>query len=584
MRLRSGFLRAAQGRPVPLPQGNLSAAWFVPARTRHPEFIAWQRLEMQILSHIDRPMILSGTTAVTPSAAIHSRERFPAAEGQRKLSEASRNWTLPAVAAIAVATLAFLIPAFLNGFPFLYPDSGDYLVLTPQLYRSPFYSLFLLFAHMNRFIWNAVLVQALMLSWLLFILCRLYSSRPVTTFLILVALLVPFSSAAYFASFIMADIMTPLMFLALYILAFHLSELSRFDRICVFLFACLAACSHIAHITMGVGLLALIAVLLALTGNSWRMVVRRVGLLSLPIVLSVAALLLNNAVIHCAFTLYPAGNSLLMANLIEAGPGRRYLHDACPEAGYKICQIVDRLPRTANQLLWGGSYTALGGLRAMEDEAHTIVQATLWAYPEAVAAMVIQNFVSALHTHRPAYEFIPWTEEVPSMTALIDKKFGQEARDAYLGSAQSRGKVPRDLIGAIDDVAFPLSLLAFVWFSTIAVRRQMAEPASLAIIVACGFIGNALLTSAASGVFDRYQARLSWLFLAAGVLVWARLRDAPLPASRPFIQAVIATLRLQPGFEQARIVSGGSFDDEPITGEVGTSRSFGHGRLRPRKS
>ena len=130
-------------------------------------------------------MTLSGTTAVTPSAAVHPRERFPAAEGQCKLSEASRNWTLPGVAAIAVATLAFLIPAFLNGFPFLYPDSGDYLVLTPQLYRSPFYSLFLLFAHMNRFIWNAVLAQALMLSWLLFILCRLYSSRPVATFLLL---------------------------------------------------------------------------------------------------------------------------------------------------------------------------------------------------------------------------------------------------------------------------------------------------------------------------------------------------------------------------------------------------------------
>ena len=363
-------------------------------------------------------------TAVVP-AAVHLREAFQPEAAQRNHSHASRHWTLSSVAAIVLASFAFLIPAFLNGFPFLYPDSGDYLVLTPQLYRSPFYSLFLLFAHMNRFIWNAVLVQALVLSWLLFILCRLYSSRPVTTFLILVALLVPFSSAAYFASFIMADIMTPLMFLALYILAFHLSELSRFDSISVFLFACLATCSHIAHITMGVGLLALIAVLLALTGNSWRTVVRRVGLLSLPIVLSAAALLLNNAVIHRAFTLYPAGNSLLMASLIEAGPGRRYLHDACPEAGYKICRIADRLPRTANQLLWGGPYTALGGLRAMEDEARTIVQATLRAYPEEVAAMVIHNFVAALHTHRPAYEFIPWTGEVPSMTALIDKKFGQ---------------------------------------------------------------------------------------------------------------------------------------------------------------
>jgi hypothetical protein len=518
-------------------------------------------------------MTLSGTTAVTPSAAIHSRVSFPAAEGQRKLSEASRNWTLPGIAAIAVATVAFLIPAFLNGFPFLYPDSGDYLVLTPQLYRSPFYSLFLLFAHMNRFIWNAVLAQALVLSWLLFILCRLYSSRPVATFLLLVALLVPFSSAAYFASFIMADIMTPLMFLALYILAFHLSELSRFDRICVFLFACLATCSHIAHITMGAGLLVLIAVLLALTGKSWRMVARRVGLLSLPIVLSAAALLLNNAVIHRVFTLYPSSNSLLMASLIEAGPARRYLHDVCPEAGYKICRIADRLPVTANQLLWGGPYTALGGLRAMEDEARTIVRATLRAYPQEVAAMVFHNFFAALHTHRPAYEFIPWTGEVPSMTALIEKKFGSEARDAYLGSAQSRGQVPRGLIGAVDDIAFPLSLLAFVWFSVLAVRRQMVKPACLAILVVCGFLGNALLTSAASGVFDRYQARVSWLFLAAGVLVWARLRDAAVTASRTHIQSVLPALHLSSVMEEATAPSRTRLEGGPISGEVAVARS-----------
>ena len=516
---------------------------------------------MHDLSQIEQPMTSPKTATAVLPAAVHLREAFQAEAAQRSDIHAPRHWTLSSIAAIVLASFAFLIPAFLNGFPFLYPDSGDYLVLTPQLYRSPFYSLFLLFAHMNRFIWNAVLVQALVLSWLLFVLCRLYSSRPVATFLLLVALLVPFSSAAYFASFIMADIMTPLMVLALYILAFHWSELSPLDRICVFLFACLATCSHIAHITMGAGLIALIGLLLALTGASWRVVARRLGLLSLPIGLSAAALLLNNVVIHRTFALYPAGNSLLMANLIEAGPGRRYIQDVCPAAGYKICQIADRLPRTANQLLWGGSYSTLGGLRNMEEEAGTIVQATVRAYPQDILAMVICNFVAALQTHRPAQEFIPWTGEVPSMTALIDKRFGREARDAYLGSAQSTGRVPRQLIGAVDEVAFPMSLLLFSYVSTLALRRQMVEPACLAIITATGFIGNALLTSAASGIFDRYQARISWLFLAVGVLVWARLRDAPIPTPRPLNQWRLGVSPLNPGMEQAHATAGSPFEN-----------------------
>jgi hypothetical protein len=171
------------------------------------------------------------------------------------------------------------------------------------------------------------------------------------------------------------------------------------------------------------------------------------------------------------------------------------------------------------------------------------------------------------------------------MTALIEKKFGSEARNAYLGSAQSRGQVPRDLIGAVDDIAFPLSLLAFVWFSALAVRRQMVEPACLAILIVCGFLGNALLTSAASGGFDRYQARLSWLFLAAGVLVWARLRDAAVTASRPHIQSVLPALHLNPVMEGASAPSRTPREDEPASGEVAVARGpRGYRKLHARSS
>ena len=209
--------------------------------------------------------------------------------------------------------------------------------------------------------------------------------------------------------------------------------------------------------------------------------------------------------------------------------------------------------------------------------------------------MVGRNFFAALQTHRPAHEFIAWTAEVPSMTALIDEKFGRAARDAYLGSAQSTGRVPRDLIAAVDDIAFPISLLGFVWFSVLALRRQMVEPACLAIITVCGFFGNALLTSAASGVFDRYQARLSWLFLAAGVLVWARLRDAPIRSPQSLRQPMLASWRLGPAMKQASVSAGSPFAelmDHPkrraprVTGlknvdDQGTTKTAEEPRWRP---
>jgi len=52
-------------------------------------------------------------------------------------------------------------PAIMNGFPFIFPDSGDYLVFTPHLYRSPYYGLFIFFFHWKQFIWAPVFMQAL---------------------------------------------------------------------------------------------------------------------------------------------------------------------------------------------------------------------------------------------------------------------------------------------------------------------------------------------------------------------------------------------------------------------------------------
>jgi hypothetical protein len=58
--------------------------------------------------------------------------------------------------AIVAGAISLLVPALINGFPFVFPDSQDYLVFTPHLNRSPFYGLFIFFVHLNHFIWAPV--------------------------------------------------------------------------------------------------------------------------------------------------------------------------------------------------------------------------------------------------------------------------------------------------------------------------------------------------------------------------------------------------------------------------------------------
>jgi hypothetical protein len=114
---------------------------------------------------------------------------------------------------------------------------------------------------------------------------------------------------------------------------------------------------------LAIGTVALFAVLTLLTPRrNWQ----PLALLAAPITLTVAAVLLFNGVIFGTWSLSPASQSFFLANLIAYGPAREYLHEACPQAGYKMCAYTDRLPNKADTLLWedGGIFNQLGNFPA----------------------------------------------------------------------------------------------------------------------------------------------------------------------------------------------------------------------------
>jgi hypothetical protein len=115
----------------------------------------------------------------------------------------------PALIGSAAATAAgaayLLVPALINGFPFVFPDSEDYLVFTPHLHRSPFYGLFIFFFHLNRFIWAPILAQGVIASHLIWVLVRIHAGRAsFGYFATCIAVLSLFFSLPLFVSFVMA--------------------------------------------------------------------------------------------------------------------------------------------------------------------------------------------------------------------------------------------------------------------------------------------------------------------------------------------------------------------------------------------
>ncbi len=428
------------------------------------------------------------------------------------------------VALILFGGFALASPAIMNGFPFIFPDSGDYLVFTPHLYRSPYYGLFIFFFHWNRFIWAPVFMQALVVSHLLWIMVGLHRSSQKGTYFVLLILLLSVSSLPFFVGFIMPDIFTSVMFVVMYIIGFHRDKLTRALLIYLVALDCVATAAHISNLTLGSGLFGLFVLLWMLETLSKREVVTRIALVVLPIGLSAAAVLLYNVVIFGSWSLSSGGQSFFMAHMIEYGPARSYLEDACPREGYKICAYLHQLPETADELLWeSGLFNKLGGFTGMAAESRAIVSRTIAERPADVARMVRKNFVAGLFTHEPAAEFRA-VYQVPSFTGLITGKFGQQAAGAYLDSAEMRDTIPHGLIRAVDDVEVPALFCTLALLGAVARRRGDREAYVLAVIMICGVLWDTLLCTAISNVHDRYQARVTWLIpMAVFLLVRKRV-------------------------------------------------------------
>jgi hypothetical protein len=264
----------------------------------------------------------------------------------------------------------------------------------------------------------------------------------------------------------------------------------------------------------------------------------RAAVLSVPLMLSATAIFLNNIVIHHSFALFPAGQSFLLGNMIEHGPARRYLQETCPTAGYKICSIAKSLPATSYELLWAtDAYRELGGFDGMREEAAQIVLGTFRSRPWDVLQMAVDTVGSSFVTRAPGAELGPLSNH-SWMIDVLTKRFGLATVRAYENSLESQDAVPHALLRAVDNISFPIAALGLLISGIFAFRRRFREATALAILVPAAYAINNALSAFASGVFDRYQARITWLFALAGMLIIIQLTEfgknrcrRPIPAS-----------------------------------------------------
>jgi hypothetical protein len=428
------------------------------------------------------------------------------------------------LAAILLLTPMFLYAAWWNGFPFMFFDSGAYVLegfrrfFVPE--RSPAYSLFLDYTHGRQSLWYVAWVQSAMTAFVIVEFARAVWPRTSLWMLLRVGLaLSVLTSIAWFAGQIEPDCFTAVFILAFYPLAFKVRQVGWVRAILLIAAAGVAIACHPSHLGTAAGLVLCLA-LVWIPTLIWRqrtfprpnVILPFLGFaLGLGLVVQANHMLVKNVPqITDKYFVSRSGTYFLAARLMGDGVVAKTLGDLCPSRPHMVlCPYKDNLPKTADNFLWGkeSPFNKIGRFYGPKDEYDLIVRHSLIHYP-------VQSLMPGLWGALRQYFMVRTGDGVePQVWVLRDLFYGfmPQQRIAYMTAHQQKGKIH---FAPVNVVHVPLALLAQAWLAWVlwrALKRRRWNLATLPAFVLVALIGNAMVCGLFSGPHDRYQSRVAWM-------------------------------------------------------------------------
>jgi hypothetical protein len=436
-------------------------------------------------------------------------------------------------ATLLLGTLLLLWPAIYNGFPLLYPDSMTYLADGAPVARALFlhrfsayygirsllYSLVIFPFHCNLTAWPVAALQCLLTAWVLWLLVRtLAPRRSRWSYLALMLALSLLSSVSWYASFIMPDVLGPLVYLCFFLLVYAGQSLARWERLSLCILAAWGITAHATHLPLAAGLCLLLALFALCERQHFRLRIGGVAQCGALLALAVGMQIALNAYLFGEPTLNGERPPYLLARVIADGPGKLYLQFHCTERQWAVCAHLESLSDDPDDFLWGPSGIWESSSEAEREQISRqempLVKAVLRAYPHQQLQRSAANFRGQLGAFAPyGFDPSPWLAEQFATTLT-------PARASYLRSRQARSLLPLDQMALIQYWTVMISLGTVVALAALFRLRLGARLWALCGTVLATIAANAALTGILSVVDDRYGCRIIWLLpLLAGILL-----------------------------------------------------------------
>lgn len=433
--------------------------------------------------------------------------------------------------------------AIFNHAPLVFADSLGYATAplrgeVPGFF-SIFYSVLILPFHQGVTLWPVVFVQGAILAHLLCLTTRCVSDGRITKpdILLIIAGLCVFSSLPWITGQILPDVLSPVLLLGMFLVAFCRDQLRQGELLYVCALMAVGIAAHFSHVPIAFGLILLCMGMKPIFAPNQIGIWHWATLLLMPFIVAVCSMLAVTWVDSRGIGFARNSNVFLLAKWVDEGPALSYLTRACPTARYALCAHVEELKGlTHDDLKWGWNspFKKVGTFDELEPEARRIVRATLLAHPFEI----LQR--AAVDAGRQFFRFQAGDGLSQDFARLVAGHlapvFGPGIEKSLIESKQGQGRLP--IAEARQFHTAGLIFAAGICFWSMKARRRALprKLVTLCVFVVLGIIWNAIVTGALSGPYDRYLARVIWLVCFAAFIAFfyvARVREPGGPGNSP---------------------------------------------------
>jgi hypothetical protein len=454
---------------------------------------------------------------------------------------AMRERVLAALCAVA-ATAALLMPAIVNGYPFIFADTGTYLLSAMRLQvphdRPVFYSIFAALLHWHLSPWPIVIAQSALVAILIRLVAKAVFNvaNPWVTPIAAIALVIG-SSLPWFSGQIVPDIFTSVLMLALLLIIFGWGRMTLAERWFALWLVPVCVAVHNANLFVPLSVLPAIGILLLVGWRPGPQAARRTFWVASGVVLALAALVSSNYAARGKLVLSSASSTFLFAKMLEDGPALAVLEHECPATYPLLCSQLPLLqahkaagiePTLGDFFLWEGPLDSLGWWKPVEPETSQVVKKVFAQFGRQEVLTSLANGA------RQSWHFKTGDSLVsdPGVVATdaIRGLFGESSLAAYQASLQGKGELQFSLLNVIHLVTLVASSGVLAW-AAIASLWTDRKALHIAAFILAMLAGHAMAIGALTPLHDRYQSRVIWLVPLLAALTLCRLAIKATPST-----------------------------------------------------